>query len=78
MANNAKKRELIYDLQKYLNKNIFVKFIGGREIIGRLTSYDDSQNLVLEEPDKRNNEWFYNSRVVCLGNSIISISLISQ
>ncbi|KAH7128415.1 hypothetical protein B0J11DRAFT_524876 [Dendryphion nanum] len=43
------KKENILDLSKYMDKQITVKFSGGREIIGTLKGYDQLMNLVLDE-----------------------------
>ena len=36
------------DLSKFKDKQLRVKFIGGREVIGTLKGYDQLMNLVLE------------------------------
>ncbi|CBX99649.1 hypothetical protein LEMA_P088880.1 [Plenodomus lingam JN3] len=43
------KKENILDLNKYMDKQITVKFSGGREVIGTLKGYDQLMNLVLDE-----------------------------
>ena len=43
-----KRKESILDLSKYLEKNIRVKFAGGRECAGTLKGYDPLLNLVLD------------------------------
>lgn len=43
-----KRKESILDLSKYLEKNIRVKFAGGREAAGILKGYDPLLNLVLD------------------------------
>ncbi|ORY05920.1 hypothetical protein BCR34DRAFT_571704 [Clohesyomyces aquaticus] len=43
------KKENILDLSKYTDKEITVKFQGGREVIGKLKGYDGLMNLVLDE-----------------------------
>lgn len=43
-----KRKESILDLSKYLEKNIRVKFAGGREACGILKGYDPLLNLVLD------------------------------
>ncbi|QUC21823.1 uncharacterized protein UV8b_06064 [Ustilaginoidea virens] len=43
------KKENILDLAKYLDKQITVKFNGGREVTGTLKGYDALMNLVLDE-----------------------------
>lgn len=42
------KKENILDLNKYLDKEINVKFNGGREVVGTLKGYDQLMNLVLD------------------------------
>ena len=44
-----KKKENILNLQPSLDKKIYVKFAGGREIIGVLKGYDSTVNLVLDD-----------------------------
>jgi len=43
------KKENILDLTKYVDKQINVKFNGGREIVGTLKGYDQLMNLVLDD-----------------------------
>ncbi|KAI9726516.1 MAG: Sm-like protein lsm7 [Chrysothrix sp. TS-e1954] len=42
------KKENILDLSKYADKEITVKFNGGREVVGRLKGWDQLMNLVLD------------------------------
>ncbi|PHH60138.1 hypothetical protein CDD81_2096 [Ophiocordyceps australis] len=46
------KKENILDLSKYMDKQITVKFSGGREVRGTLKGYDALMNLVLENVDE--------------------------
>ncbi|KAF2228699.1 U6 snRNA-associated Sm-like protein LSm7 [Viridothelium virens] len=43
------KKENILNLEKYLGKQITVKFNGGREVVGTLKGYDQLMNLVLDD-----------------------------
>ncbi|CAM1501596.1 Fc.00g035800.m01.CDS01 [Cosmosporella sp. VM-42] len=43
------KKENILDLGKYMDKQINVKFNGGREVKGTLKGYDALMNLVLDD-----------------------------
>ncbi|KAJ4147410.1 hypothetical protein LMH87_001931 [Akanthomyces muscarius] len=43
------KKENILDLTKYMDKQITVKFNGGREVMGTLKGYDALMNLVLDD-----------------------------
>ncbi|KJX98976.1 unnamed protein product [Zymoseptoria tritici ST99CH_1A5] len=43
-----RKKENILDLSKYMDKDINVKFNGGREVTGTLKGYDQLMNLVLD------------------------------
>ncbi|KAL9062925.1 MAG: hypothetical protein Q9157_008533 [Trypethelium eluteriae] len=43
------KKENILNLEKYLDKQITVKFNGGREVVGTLKGYDQLMNLVLDD-----------------------------
>lgn len=44
-----KRKESIVDLARYLEKNIRVKFAGGREAAGILKGFDPLLNLVLDD-----------------------------
>lgn len=44
--------ETIFQLQKYLNAKISVKFSGGREVKGILKGYDNPCNLVLDAAEE--------------------------
>ncbi|KAK3208913.1 hypothetical protein GRF29_69g126597 [Pseudopithomyces chartarum] len=48
-ATERPKKENILDLAKYMDKELTVKFSGGREVIGTLKGYDQLMNLVLDE-----------------------------
>lgn len=48
-AGEKPKKENILDLTKYVNKEIIVKFNGGREVSGTLKGYDQLMNLVLDD-----------------------------
>ncbi|EAU39277.1 conserved hypothetical protein [Aspergillus terreus NIH2624] len=43
------KKENILDLTKYMDKEVRVKFNGGREVLGLLKGYDQLMNLVLDD-----------------------------
>ncbi|KAH8077920.1 U6 snRNA-associated Sm-like protein LSm7 [Filobasidium floriforme] len=43
------KKEAILNLQKYQDKEVRVKFQGGREVVGTLKGFDALQNLVLDD-----------------------------
>jgi U6 snRNA-associated Sm-like protein LSm7 len=43
------KKENILDLSKYMDKEVTVKFNGGREVTGTLKGYDPLMNLVLDD-----------------------------
>lgn len=43
------KKENILDLSKYMDKEVHVKFNGGREVTGTLKGYDQLMNLVLDD-----------------------------
>ncbi|KAM5368290.1 hypothetical protein ACJZ2D_009558 [Fusarium nematophilum] len=43
------KKENILDLGKYMDKQVTVKFNGGREVKGTLKGYDALMNLVLDD-----------------------------
>ncbi|XP_076670810.1 U6 snRNA-associated Sm-like protein LSm7 [Andrena cerasifolii] len=82
-AKEKKKKESILDLSKYLEKNIRVKFAGGREAAGILKGYDPLLNLVLDntteylrdpdDPYKLNQDTRMLGLVVCRGTSVVLI-----
>ncbi|GMF79917.1 unnamed protein product [Aspergillus oryzae] len=43
------KKENILDLSKYMDKEVRVKFNGGREVVGTLKGFDQLMNLVLDD-----------------------------
>ncbi|KDE02352.1 hypothetical protein MVLG_07085 [Microbotryum lychnidis-dioicae p1A1 Lamole] len=43
------RREAILDLSKFIDKQIRVKFTGGREVTGTLKGYDQLLNLVMDD-----------------------------
>ena len=43
------RKENILDLAKYADKEITVKFAGGREVVGTLKGYDQLMNLVMDD-----------------------------
>ncbi|KAK3681869.1 U6 snRNP-associated protein Lsm7 [Vermiconidia calcicola] len=47
-SGGERKKENILDLTKYMDKQISVKFNGGREVNGTLKGYDQLMNLVLD------------------------------
>ncbi|KAJ6032010.1 Ribonucleoprotein LSM domain eukaryotic/archaea-type [Penicillium herquei] len=48
-AQEKPKKENILDLNKYMDKEVQVKFNGGREVTGVLKGYDQLMNLVLDD-----------------------------
>lgn len=40
---------MIFEFEKYIDKKIRVKFLGGREVVGVLKGYDKLVNLVLDD-----------------------------
>ncbi|KAI8320434.1 U6 snRNA-associated Sm-like protein LSm7, partial [Martensiomyces pterosporus] len=47
-----KKRDAIFDLKKYSDRRIRVKFMGGREVTGVLKGFDQLLNIVLDDADE--------------------------
>ncbi|TID17909.1 U6 snRNA-associated Sm-like protein LSm7 [Venturia nashicola] len=43
------KKENIIDLNRFLDKQLKVKFSGGREVVGMLKGFDQLMNLVLDD-----------------------------
>ena len=48
MASQQQKKSVL-DMAKYMDKEVRVKFMGGRECVGVLKGYDALLNLVLDE-----------------------------
>ncbi|XP_070505371.1 U6 snRNA-associated Sm-like protein LSm7 [Chironomus tepperi] len=81
--NEKKRKESILDLSKYLEKQIRVKFAGGRECSGVLKGFDPLLNLVLDntteylrdadEPYKFSEDTRSLGLVVCRGTSVVLI-----
>jgi U6 snRNA-associated Sm-like protein LSm7 len=77
------KKENILELNKYIDKQVTVKFTGGREVIGTLKGFDTLVNLVLDEcqellrdpedPSKITSETRYLGLVVCRGSALMLI-----
>ena len=44
----AAKKSSVLDLSKYVDTELRVKFLGGREVVGILKGYDALFNLVLD------------------------------
>ncbi|KKY20857.1 putative small nuclear ribonucleoprotein [Phaeomoniella chlamydospora] len=74
------KKENILDLTKYMDKEVRVKFNGGREITGILKGYDQLMNLVLDDVKEvmRDDEGNENTRslglIVARGTLLVLIS----
>jgi len=76
-----KRKESIVDLARYLEKNIRVKFAGGREAAGILKGFDPLLNLVLDDtveflrdpddPMKLTEDRRSLGLVVCRGTSVV-------
>lgn len=77
-------RKSIIDLTKYMDKQVRVKFIGGREVVGILRGFDPLLNLVLDstseylrdpdDPFKVTNESRSLGLSVCRGTGIVVIT----
>ncbi|KAE8348113.1 hypothetical protein BDV28DRAFT_144322 [Aspergillus coremiiformis] len=74
------KKENILDLSKYMDKEVRVKFNGGREVVGLLKGFDQLMNLVLDDVKEsmRDDEGNENTRslglIVARGTLIVLIS----
>ncbi|OJI96935.1 hypothetical protein ASPVEDRAFT_36320 [Aspergillus versicolor CBS 583.65] len=74
------KKENILDLNKYMDKEVRVKFNGGREVSGTLKGYDQLMNLVLDDVKEsmHDDEGNENTRslglIVARGTLIVLIS----
>ncbi|OAF66914.1 U6 snRNA-associated Sm-like protein LSm7 [Intoshia linei] len=79
-GHSQKKRQNILDVSKFINKEIRVKFIGGREVSGILKGHDNHFNIVLDsgtehlrDPDdafKLSDDVRVLGLVVCRGTTI--------
>lgn len=74
LMNKDEKRQLIYDFGKYIERIVYVEFVGGREVIGKLVNFDSLQNLVLIDP-KNGSFWNYGAYLLCFSHSITTVSL---
>ncbi|OAG33270.1 U6 snRNA-associated Sm-like protein LSm7 [Nematocida sp. ERTm5] len=83
------KRDQVFDLEKYLGKDIRICFFGGIEVTGCLLGYDQLLNLVLENgrmvsffnpenelPDLKDLISQPPTSMMCKGISICSIDLM--
>ncbi|KAJ5224596.1 hypothetical protein PENSTE_c007G02513 [Penicillium steckii] len=79
-AQEKPKKENILDLGKYMDKEVQVKFNGGREVTGTLKGYDQLMNLVLDDVKEsmRDDEGNQTTRslglIVARGTLIVLIS----
>ncbi|KAJ5553675.1 hypothetical protein N7494_003053 [Penicillium frequentans] len=79
-AQEKPKKENILDLNKYMDKEVQVKFNGGREVTGTLKGYDQLMNLVLDDVKEsmRDDEGNQTTRslglIVARGTLIVLIS----
>jgi U6 snRNA-associated Sm-like protein LSm7 len=79
-AQEKPKKENILDLNKYMDKEVMVKFNGGREVTGTLKGYDQLMNLVLDDVKEsmRDDEGTQTTRslglIVARGTLIVLIS----
>ncbi len=48
-ASENKKKDCVIDLAPYVDKQIRVKFVGGREVVGYLRGADPIGNMVLDD-----------------------------
>ncbi|XP_073240839.1 U6 snRNA-associated Sm-like protein LSm7 [Porites lutea] len=83
MATDRKKKESIFELSKFLDKRVRVKFQGGREATGVLKGYDALLNVVLDntteylrdpdDPFKLTDETRQLGLAVCRGTAVVLI-----
>ncbi|KAK3742107.1 hypothetical protein QZH41_020262 [Actinostola sp. cb2023] len=83
MASDRKEKKSIFDISKYLDKGVRVKFQGGREASGILKGFDALLNLVLDntteylrdpdDPLKLTDETRRLGLVVCRGTAVVLV-----
>lgn len=78
----APKRGPIIDLEPVLNKKVYVKVSGGREIEGILSGYDQLMNLVIEDATiktpsyisySKQDEEIKLNKIVIIGRLLVSL-----
>ena len=70
------------DLKEFLNKDILVKFVGGRVISGNLKGYDEFLNLVIDEcyeyirdeNDVATSEKRFHGMLIARGSQIVEVN----
>ncbi|XP_031553970.1 U6 snRNA-associated Sm-like protein LSm7 [Actinia tenebrosa] len=82
-AADRKEKKSIFDISKFLDKGVRVKFQGGREASGILKGYDALLNLVLDntteyirdpdDPLKLTDETRSLGLVVCRGTAVVLV-----
>lgn len=74
----AAKREQVFDLSRYQNKRVSVKFFGGIEVEGMLEGYDTTLNIVLRDAQILSGcpGEISGGMVLCRGNSVVSVELV--
>ncbi|GLI71893.1 U6 snRNP-associated protein Lsm7 [Penicillium ochrochloron] len=70
------KKENILDLGKYMDKEVQVKFNGGREVTGTLKGFDQLMNLVLDDVKETMRDDAGNSTTRSLGLIVARGTLI--
>ncbi|KAL9985927.1 hypothetical protein ACROYT_G008381 [Oculina patagonica] len=83
MATDRKKKESIFELSKFLDKRVRVKFQGGREATGVLKGFDALLNIVLDntteylrdpdDPFKLTDETRQLGLAVCRGTAVVLV-----
>lgn len=71
MNKDLKKNPLFSDLGKFRGKKITVILTNGQTIYGKLVSFDDACNIILEKCS----DWVYGKNVMCLGKCLSLVSL---
>lgn len=74
----ADKREQVFDLKKYSNKRVLIKFFGGIAVKGIFKGYDQIVNVVLEDPEAvegLGDVTLCRGPMVCRGPSIVTLEL---
>jgi U6 snRNA-associated Sm-like protein LSm7 len=75
-TSQKKAREQILDLDKHIDRDIIIKFNGGREVVGTLKGFDQMLNIVLDNAKEyiHDEEDKYKRKLVEQGNEMLQVT----